>query len=89
MQQEFSKYKRLEYNVFMLKYCIASYSKVKRKPVVTAGHFSKTFDSIDKKELMQTLVEHKSDPSVIDVVSRLYTEGVTNLTIVGKVWEKL
>ena len=54
------------------------------KMVVMALDYSKAFDSVDRRRLVETMVTYKINPLVINLIARLYSGDETVLTIGGK-----
>ena len=40
--------------------------------IITALDFKKAFDSVKRKELIETLIRYKIDPKIIDIVAKIY-----------------
>ena len=78
-QAGFTKGRRLEDNVFLLKYSIKESKKMNKPLIVTAIDFKKAFDSIDRRKLIEMLIKYKCDANLIDIVSQLYTNDRTKL----------
>ena len=78
-QSGFTKSRRLEDNILILKYCIGESKRLGTPLILTAIDFSKAFDSIDRRKLILTLIKYKCDARLIDVIAKLYTEDSTNL----------
>ena len=78
-QTGFTKGRRLEDNILILKYCLSESNRSKTPLILTAIDFSKAFDSIDRKKLIINMQNYKCDPYLIDVIARLYTGDTTDL----------
>lgn len=78
-QSGFTKNRRLEDNILILRYCISETRRSGTPLIVTAIDFTKAFDSIDRQGLIRTMMKYKCDPSLIEVIARLYTGDSTNL----------
>ena len=77
---------RLEYGHFLLQHMVeeAWRKKGRVKMVVMALDFSKAFDSVDRKKLVETMISYKINPLVINLIAKLYSGDETILTIGGK-----
>ena len=80
-QAGFTKNRRLEDNILLLKYCIHDSRKCGKPLIVTAIDFKKAFDSINRAELIKALMNYKCDPKIIDVIAKLYTNDSTKLCL--------
>ena len=83
-QSGFTIGRRLEDNILILKYCISESSKNKVPLIVTAIDFTKAFDSIDRRKLIDNLKYYKCDPLLIDIIAKLYTNDSTTLSFNGE-----
>ena len=70
---------RIEYNHMMLQYIVEkSLNENKDEQlIVTTLDFKKAFDSIKRKELIETLIKYKINPKIIDIVAKLYKNDET------------
>ena len=78
---------RLEYAHFILQHLIEEVwdrEWSKTKIVVVALDFSKAFDSIDRKKLLETMIELKINPYVINLITKLYDGDETMIEIGGR-----
>lgn len=83
-QAGFTKNRRIEDNIFILRYCIAE-SKKNRKPLyIAAIDFAKAFDSIKRENIIYALKKYKCNPQVIDILAALYVDDNTNVIYNGK-----
>lgn len=83
-QAGFTKNRRIEDNIFILRYCIAD-SKRRKKPLyIAAVDFAKAFDSIKREHIVRALKRYKCDPQIIDILSALYMEDKTDILFNGK-----
>ena len=48
---------------------------------VIALDFKKAFDSVDRIKLIETLIEYKINPTVVDLIAKLYSEDRTVLSL--------
>ena len=81
LQMGFTKGRRLDDNLFLLRYCVASSRRYGRDLIVLAVDFAKAFDSIDRLALVETLKEYKCDPKLIEVMVRLYENDETTMRV--------
>merc|ERR1711874_387796 len=70
---------RIEYNHMILQYIVEKTKKEdeNRQIILTALDFKKAFDSVKRKELVETLKDYKIDPRIIDIVAKIYTNDET------------
>ena len=55
-----------------------------RQIILTALDFKKAFDSVKRKELVETLKDYKIDPRIIDIVAKIYTNDETIIKMGGR-----
>ena len=48
-----------------------------RQLIITALDFKKAFNSVKRKELIETLIKYKIDPNIINIVANIYTKDET------------
>ena len=72
---------RIEYNHMMLQYMVEKTKKEdkNRQIFITALDFKKAFDSVKRKELIETLIKYKIDPKIIEIVAKIYTNDETKI----------
>ena len=70
---------RIEYNHMILQYIVEKTKKEdkNRQLIITALDFKKAFDSVKRKELIETLIKYKIDPNIINIVANIYTKDET------------
>ena len=70
---------RIEYNHMMLQYIVEKTLNEDKNGqlIITALDFKKAFDSVNRKELIETLIKYKIDPKIIDIVVKIYTNDET------------
>ena len=85
MQMGFTRWRRLEDNLFMHVYCQRSAEKMRKNLVITAIDFAKAFDSVNRKCLIETLGYYKCDPRIIYTIASLYTGDETEINVSGNV----
>merc|ERR1712179_212032 len=83
---------RVEHCMFMLDY-IANMSYEKRgrggRPLYLAFiDFKKAYDSIDRRKLIEVLVDYKVNPQIIDLIVQMYNEDYTVIQL-GNMKEKI
>ena len=49
--------------------------------IVTSIDFSKAYDSIDRKKMIETMIKYKIHPNIIDNVSKIYQDDFTKIII--------
>ncbi|CAL4241708.1 unnamed protein product [Meganyctiphanes norvegica] len=52
-------------------------SNVVKGMVVVALDYSKAYDSVNRKSLIETLIKYKIDPKVIDLIYKIYRKDTT------------
>ena len=80
-QAGFTKGRRIEDNLMILRYCISESYSIKRPLYVAAIDYSKAFDSVKRESIIMTMKKYKCDARIIEIVAKLYTEDSTNLII--------
>lgn len=83
-QAGFTKNRRIEDNIFMLKYCITDSKKRKKPLYIAADDLAKAFDSIKREHIILALKKYKCDPQVINILAALYVEDNTEIIFNGK-----
>ena len=70
----------IEANLFTLQYCIERSFKLKRPLIVTCLDYSKSFDSIKREKLIETLINYKVHYDIIEVVYKdIYKDDYTEI----------
>ena len=72
-QTGFTEGGRAEYSHFVLQYLVDKAHQRKEKLIVIAPDFKKAFDSIDRRKLIEALVEYRINPYIIDLVAKIYS----------------
>ena len=85
LQSGFTEGRRMQENLFVLSSCVEECYRRKRELVVVAVDFRKAFDSVSRRELVESLKYFKCDPRVIDVVARVYQGDETSILREGRV----
>ena len=80
-QAGFCAGRRVEDNIFLLKYCIDETRKLKKELYVGAIDFEKAFDSLDRGKIIATLMKYKCDPNIVESFSELYRNDKTQVYI--------
>ena len=78
-QVGFTEGGRAEYNHFMLQYIVERAWKKKEKLIVIALDFKKAFDSIDRRKLLEVMIEYRINPYIIDLVAKIYSNEKTTI----------
>ena len=73
-QVGFTGGRRLEEDLFIVRYCIEETFWLGKRLIVVAIDFEKAFDSVDRAALIRALMYYKCDPRLIDVVLDLMWE---------------
>ena len=64
--------RRLEENLFIVRYCIEETYRLSRELVVVLIDFEKAFDSVERVALVRALKYYRCDPRLIEVVMDIY-----------------
>ena len=80
-QTGFTKGGRIEDNLFTLQFLARNAAKRKKVLVVTSIDYSKAYDSIDRRKMIETMIEYKIHPYIIDTVANLYQDDYTTINI--------
>ena len=78
-QTGFTKGGRKEDNLFVLQHLVEKCYKQDKQLVVISIDYSKAYDSIDRKKMIETMIKYKIHPDIIDIVSNVYQDDYTNL----------
>ena len=87
-QTGFTKGGRKEDNLFVLQHLVEKTYKQDKQLVVISIDYSKAYDSIDRKKMIETMIKYKIHPNIIDIVSNVYQDDFTNL-VFGEQEEKI
>lgn len=79
LQAGFTPGRRIEDNLFILRYIIEKSFSQGKQLYVIAIDFAKAFDSIDRGALIEALVYYRCDPRIINVVADIYVGDFTNV----------
>ena len=80
-QTGFTKGGRMEDNLFILQHLVGKSFKREKPLVVISIDFSKAYDSIDRKKMIETMVKYKIHPNIIDIVAKVYQDDFTNIVV--------
>ena len=80
-QTGFTKGGRKEENLFMMQYVMRRAIRSGKQLIVIAIDYSKAYDSLDRRRLIEQLIEYKIHPNVIDTIAKLYKGDFTRITI--------
>ncbi|MCP4485682.1 MAG: hypothetical protein GY823_14200, partial [Flavobacteriaceae bacterium] len=80
-QAGFTEGGRTEDNLFILQYCVQETFKSRKQLVVIAVDYTKAYDSIDRKTIIETLIKYKIHPSVIDSIAEIYQGDKTIINL--------
>ena len=78
-QNGFCPNRRLEDNLAIFKYCVEETFRMKKKLFVTAIDYTKAFDSINRKELIKTMMKYKIDYNLINIIAQIYSGDMTEV----------
>ena len=70
---------RAEYNHFVLQYLIDRAYQKREKLIILALDFKKAFDSIDRRRLIDALIEYRINPYIIDLAAKIYSNDRTKI----------
>ena len=83
-QNGFTKKGRIENNLLVLKYCIDNSFKNRKSLYVMSVDYAKAYDSVKRDSLINTLMDYKIHPNIIQVIAEIYTDDRTNIAIGDK-----
>ena len=72
---------RTEFNHFIILYLVERARRRGEEMFVIALDFKKAFDSINRIKLIETLIEYRVHPNIVDLIARLYSDDKTELTL--------
>lgn len=79
LQCGFTDGRRMEENLFILSVCVEQCFTMREELVVVAIDFSKAFDSVERKALIEAMMYYKCDPRVIEVIACMYVNDRTQV----------
>ena len=80
-QTGFTKGGRMEDNLFILQHLVGKSFKREKPLIVISIDFSKAYDSIDRKKMIETMIRYKIHPNIIDIVAKIYQDDFTNIVV--------
>ena len=78
-QTGFTKGGQMEDNLFVLQHLVGKAYKHEKPLIVISIDYSKAYDSIDRKRMIETMIKYKIHPNIIDLVSKVYQDDFTKL----------
>ena len=75
--------------MFFLNYCIEDSFKRKKPLYVVAIDYSKAFDSVKRKELIEAIKTYRTHPDIINAVANIYMNDFTSVRLNGQTEEKI
>ena len=78
-QAGFTGGRRLEENLFIVRYCIEETYRLGRELVVVSIDFEKAFDSVERVALVRALKYYGCDLRLIEVVMDIYMGDTTEI----------
>jgi len=88
-QAGFSRGRRIEDNLFILRYCVEESLKMKSKLYVAAIDFSKAFDSVNREKMIEVLKKYKIESRIIQQISRVYDGDSTEVYLRDGMHERI
>ena len=79
LQCGFTEGRRMQENLFVLSHCVEESYRMKRELVVVAVDFSKAFDSVERRALVEALKYYKCHWRVIDAIASVYVGDRTRI----------
>ena len=76
-QAGFTKNRRIEDNLFILRYCKEEAFRMKKQLVVISVDYSKAFDSVKRSSMIRVLKKYRIDSRVIELVANVYSGDKT------------
>ena len=84
LQSGFTQNRRIEDNLLVLRYCVSE-SRASKKPLfLVAIDFAKAFDSIDRCKIVEILMKYKCNPSIIELIAKVYSGDKVDLWFQNK-----
>ena len=80
-QAGFTKGRRIEENLMVLRYCMVDSMKNGKPLYVAAIDYAKAFDSVKREAIIFALRKYKCEPRIIEIIANLYTEDTTTLIL--------
>ena len=81
--------RRIEDNLFMLKYCIENACKKKKTLYIFSIDYSKAFDSIERGKMINILKTYKIHEKIINILSDIYQNDKTEIQLNGKTYTEM
>ena len=80
-QTGFTKGGRIEDNLFILQHLVERTYKLNKPLIVISIDFSKAYDSINRKKMIETMIKYKIHPNIIEIVSKVYQDDFTKIKV--------
>ena len=84
LQAGFTSGRRIEDNLFILRYCVENSFRRKKPLYLAAIDYKKAFDSVDRAEMIDALKLYKIDPKIIDATAQIYDGDSTTIRLNGR-----
>ena len=81
MQAGFTEKRRIEDNLFMLHECKEMSFRKKKQLIVISIDYTKAYDSINRKEIVETLKYYKIDKAIINSIVHIYSHDTTTMKL--------
>ena len=78
-QAGFTKNRRIEDNILILRYCVSESFRLKKSLYVAAIDFAKAFDSIDRLQIIKIMMKYRCNPLLIEAVAQVYSGDRTEI----------
>ena len=84
LQAGFTEKRRTTDNLYIMKYCIEETYRQKRQLYMISIDFQKAFDSVNRRKLVEIMMDYKIHPSIINVIANIYCGDKTSLHLNNK-----
>ena len=80
-QTGFTEGGRGEFNHFMLQFLVEKAYQRKEKLIIITLDYKKAFDSIDRRALIDALIEYRINPYIINLIAKIYSNDKTKICL--------
>ena len=81
--------RRIEDNLFLLRYCIEKTFKRKKTMYILSIDYTKAFDSVQRGKLIEILKSYKIHENIIDILAQVYQGDSTEIIINNKKYAEI